>query len=222
MSANDEPLDAQLLIDTNNFYTRQLDLSTEALNVQTDTILVDAPENLVNISTVNISTETDNENVPIEVVYIPSDNNLVSLVAAGPTNDLNIPVVVEQPTSPENRQVTFEITQVGVTFEQDDPNKQSTVASCEGNPPYFEDNYVMNHYVCLNTHFTRKHAVAASLPAHTHPTSVPYNYGAKGVIIKVWPGGNNAAPLSADFRTTHTKLSRDRLAENRIFKVNVG
>ena len=222
MAIDDEPLNVQVLIDGNNFFTRQLDLSTEAANVQTDSILVDDPQNIVNTATVNIATETDNENAPIEVVYIPTENNLVTLVAGGPENDLDIPVAINNPTAPENRQITYEIIQTGVAFAQDNPNEQSTVASCEGNPPYFEDDYVMNHYVCLNTHFTRKHAVAAGLPAHTHPTSVPYNYGAKGVIIKVWPGGNNAAPLSSDFRTTHEKLSRARLPENRIFKINVG
>ncbi len=214
MPSNDDELNSNILVQEAQFYVRRSDIQSQLNTVEMDTITSDNT-NDISTSDVNVATETDGNNQVTTVEYTPTDNNIVTLEQSNPNDDNDDPNVTDQPTSPNDRQTNHS------NETPDVPAQQVVTTECS-KKNYFEDDYVMNHYVCLHTHFHRKHAVAAGLPATTHPSSVPYNYGAKGVIIKVWPGGNNDAPLSEDFRTTHEELSRTRIPRNKIFKVNIG
>ena len=214
MANNDEELNSNTLVQEAQFYVRRADIQSQLNTVEMDTITADNTSG-IDTPDVNIATETDGNNQVTTVEYTPTDNNIVTLEQSDPNDDNDNPNVTNQPTSPNDRQTNHP------NETPDNPTQQVVSTDCTVKN-YFEDDYVMNHYVCLHTHFFRKHATAAGLPATTHPSSVPYSYGAKGVIIKVWPGGNKDAPLSQDFRTTHEEVARTRLPRNKIYKVNIG
>ena len=145
MAVDDQGLDANALIAESQFHTRQRDAKATADNVNVDNILVDNPGNIVDVGQTVIAQETDGANEPPGLnVYIPTENNLVSFVQPGANEDLNIPNIKEQPTSPNDRQTNHPNkpgwqpdNTSNQTVQPQTPGSAAAATACPGNPPYF-------------------------------------------------------------------------------------